>query len=161
MPRVRTGKPNGRPRGSSYYTDEVIEELLNRLSDGESLNVVCRDKHMPAMGTVIKWALEGSGREGFGARYLHARKVGYMVLADQMLEAARNPLPGNRKLLRTSVKEGVVTEVVTMDAVDRSRVYIETLKWQLSKMLPKIYGPTRADADDPDGPPLDDPNPDV
>lgn len=103
----------GRPK---LYTPEVAEEILERLSSGESLRAICRDAHLPAESTVRKWAMVQDS--WFSAQYAHAREIGYACIADELLELSDDK------------------------AVDpaRSRLQVDTRKWLLSKCLPKIFG---------------------
>ena len=91
--------------------------MLDRLSDGENLLQICRDDHMPSESYVRKRALQDTE---FGARYRFAREIGYARMADEILEIADAP--------------------VTNDDMQQRRLRIDTRKWLLSKVLPKIYG---------------------
>jgi hypothetical protein len=42
----------GRP---SRFSPELVAEILVRLEEGESLQAICRDDHMPAVSTVYDW----------------------------------------------------------------------------------------------------------
>lgn len=44
--------PHGRP---SKYTPEVADEIISRLSLGETLTRICRDAHLPDRITVWRW----------------------------------------------------------------------------------------------------------
>lgn len=104
----------GRP---SIFTQELADEICRRLADGETLRAICRDDAMPARSTVIAWALD-KDRKSFSDQYARAREMGYLDMAEELLEIADD-------------KAG--------DAA-RDRLRVDTRKWMLSKALPKIYG---------------------
>ena len=58
----------------THYTAEIAQRLLDELAAGRPLDAVCRDDGMPPRSTVRQWVADD--REGFGARYLEARKRG-------------------------------------------------------------------------------------
>jgi hypothetical protein len=76
---------------------------------------------MPSPATVLSW-LEEEDKRGFAEQYAHARAKSYKSLADQILEDAQ----GNGDDSAVSVA--------------RDRLIVDTKKWLLSKVLPKIYG---------------------
>ena len=106
-------KSPGRP---SLYSTEVAVSILHRLAAGETLKAICRDKDLPAESTVRLWAIED--RAGFSARYAKARMVGYLGLADEVVE---------------------ISDAKWEDPACR-RVRVDTRKWMLAKMLPKVFG---------------------
>lgn len=103
-------------RGTTKYTEAVAEEICRRLADGESLNAICKDEKMPAESTVRSWAIDPD--HPIAAKYARAREVGYEKMADELLEIADNLEGGD----------------------NRDRLRVETRKWLLSKVLPKVYG---------------------
>ena len=88
---------------------------------------------MPDESTVREWAIKDVG--GFYPQYAHARDIGLDAMADRLLEVAETPVEA------TKTKEGPLgIEVTTGDAVDRSRLHVDTLKWYLCQLAPKKYG---------------------
>lgn len=120
----------GRP---SLYTKEIALEICTRLADGESLNAICKDEHLPSNATVRSWALDNV--EGFSAHYTRARELGYSLLAEEMMAIADTPVIGSKT---TSKATGI--ETTEGDMIEHRRLQVDTRKWMLSKMLPKIYG---------------------
>jgi hypothetical protein len=98
------------------FTQELADEICERLATGESLRSICRDEHMPTETAVRKWALED--REGFGSQYTHARDLGLDAMADQVLSIADNK---------------------DVDPAHK-RIQFDARRWYLSKMAPKRYG---------------------
>jgi hypothetical protein len=128
-PQTGAGNPAGRP---SDYTAELAAMICERLTDGESQRSICRDEGMPAERTVRRWALEN---EEFSPQYARAREIGYLCMADEMLEIADTTQEGVKILEKTSGKE-----TVTGDMIEHRRLQVDTRKWMLARMLPKIFG---------------------
>lgn len=125
---MTTEKGRGRP---SSYTQEKADAICQRLADGETLRQVCRDEDMPAESTVRGWALDDVN--GFCAQYTRAREIGYMSMADELLDISDD---GENDYMAN--KDGV--KEYNGDHLNRSRLRVDTRKWLLSKALPKVYG---------------------
>lgn len=123
--------PKGRP---TLYTQKLADTICERLAKGMSLREVCRDESMPPESTVRTWALKN--HEGFFAQYDEARKIGYQAMADELLEIADN---GSNDWMERNGKDDADT-VLNGEHIQRSRLRVDTRKWMLSKVLPKIYG---------------------
>jgi hypothetical protein len=124
-------------RGRQWtYRPEIADEIIARLSEGESLQEICRDAHMPPQSTVKMWVLdrpppgaEANPRTGalsFADRYARARAMGYETLADQVILISDEPI----------LFEGAPDNAM----VQHARLRAESRKWMLSKMLPKQFG---------------------
>lgn len=113
------------------YSEEIAAAICERLADGETLKAICRDPGMPDDRAVRHWALEDL--HSFGKRYSRAREIGYLKMADEILDLADD------KAGDAYVEAGG-TRRPDHAAVQRSRLQIDTRKWVLAKCLPKIYG---------------------
>jgi hypothetical protein len=91
---------------------------------------------MPAESTVRGWALDD--REGFSAQYTRARELGYLAMADELLEVADDGK--NDWMERRGDGDENPSWVLNGEHVQRSRLRVDTRKWMLSKALPKIFG---------------------
>src|SRR5580692_5216704 len=76
-------------------------------------------------------------REGFSNRYARARDLQAQGIADELLEIADDGR--NDWTQRTGNDERGGWEL-NGEHIQRSRVRIDTGKWLLCKMLPKVYG---------------------
>jgi len=111
-----------------------------------SLRKVCKADDMPPESTVRLWVADDV--DGFAARYARARNVGLDALADEYIEVCATPVKARKiKTVHAQLgpgeepeSDGVEIEVTTGDAVDRSRLHADGLKWYLSKCAPKRYG---------------------
>lgn len=127
-------KPNAKRGRPTKYTKAIASRILLRLSMGESLRSVCRDKDMPDESTVRDWAI--CDRDGFSPQYAKARDCGLDAMADELLEIAddasndwmENHNPDNPGW------------VANQEHIARSRLRLDTRKWLMSKMAPKRYG---------------------
>lgn len=137
---MRMGK--GMRPGSIEYDPVVGNEILERLADGDSLASICRGEGMPDERSVRRWA---RNHGDFGDQYAVARRLGYEKRADELLEIADD---SSADWIETENGHRVIDNV----HVNRARLMIDTRKWLLSKMLPKVYGDHLTVAGDPDQP---------
>jgi hypothetical protein len=125
-------------KGSIPYDAAVGREILQRLETGETLIGILDDPdpRLPGTGTFYRWLESDAGvADGFRERYAQARETHYRVMGEQIIALA------DRTRLGAKIKtEGGEVEVVTQDMVDRAKLQIETRKWVLARLLPKVYG---------------------
>jgi hypothetical protein len=119
------------PANSYIYTEAIADEICSRLARGGSLKSICRSDGMPDIATVLKWALDTT--HDFSQRYARAREVGYRVLAEELLE-----ISDDSKGDLAQGEDG--RKAVDHEHIARARLRVDTRKWMLSKMLPKLYG---------------------
>jgi hypothetical protein len=122
-------KPLGRP---STFTQEIADEICERMADGESLRTICSSNHMPRRSTVFRWL---AADEAFRDQYAHACELRTDELFDQMLEIADTPQVGTK-----SVSKATGIEITEADMIEHRRLQVEARKWALGKMAPKKYG---------------------
>jgi hypothetical protein len=123
----------GRP---STFTQAIADEICERISGGETLNQICRDEHMPARGTVVKWT-QSHEHATFGLAYARARIAQLEFWADQVIDCADD---SSRDYIDRVGKDGAVTRVFDAENVNRSRLRIDARRWLLSKLSPGKYG---------------------
>lgn len=117
------------------YTRDVADVICDRLADGMTLREICRGDGMPPESTVRMWATDD--RDGFAARYARARELGYQAMADELMEIADD---GTNDWMKRQMQDGSTGDVENHEALARSRLRVDTRKWMLSKVLPKVYG---------------------
>jgi hypothetical protein len=89
--------------------------ILQRLEDGLSLRKACVEADVIRPAAVLDIARSDPV---FGEQYARAREAGYQARADRLTDDSWNmSIPADHK-----------------------RIIIDTQKWELSKMLPKVYG---------------------
>ena len=117
---MATGRPTA-------YSEEIAQRIIMRMADGESLRSICASDDMPARSTVMLWA--ATDREGFSDRYAKACEARAHYWADELLDIADDSQNDYME------REGVPT--LNGEALQRSRLRVDTRKWLLSKMLPR------------------------
>lgn len=124
----------GRP---ALHTPELAKKILERLADGESLRSICMDEDMPGRTTVVKWVTDNT--EEFATQYAHAKSIGLDVMAEDTLVIADTPEEGVKQTDKLG-KAGPYTEVSRGDMTEHRKLRVETRKWYLGKLAPKLYG---------------------
>lgn len=117
-------KKIGRP---TDYTPEIAREISDQMVDGHTLRAVCQRDDMPDEGTVYRWI---SRHTEFREIYAHARELQAMRWAEEVLTISDN---------------------ATLDPQDR-RIRVDSRKWLLSKVLPRVYGDKLTVGGDPKAP---------
>jgi hypothetical protein len=129
----------------SKFPDEVWELVLERLAQGKSLRSACKGEGMPRHHTVL---FRATHDHEFAERYADARRVGYLILADEILDISDD---GTNDY--TEDERG--RKVVDKDHIIRSRLRVDSRKWLVGKCMPKIFGDrVSLEASGPDGAPL-------
>lgn len=117
----------------SKYTPEIVDEICERLSDGEPLRQICRDKHMPSWRAVYDWL---KLYPDFAAAIARARELGYDAIAEDALRIADTPITAEE--VTEGGKYGLT--VKRGDAVDHRKLQIWTRLQLLAKWSPEKYG---------------------
>src|SRR5271170_71819 len=112
------------------FSKELGEAICSAIAAGHSLRTIHKSNPdlFPAPSTICLWVIRNE--EGFAEQYATARKIQAELLADELFSIADD-------------KSGDVTgelEMPNPTAVLRDRLRVDTRKWYLSKVLPKIYG---------------------
>lgn len=113
------------------YRQEIADEICKRMAHGESLRSICRDPKMPPDATVRGWVLDDWN--GFAAQYTRARMLQAERWAEEVLEIADD---SSRDVAENDHGDNVTNH----ENIQRSRLRVDSRKWLLSKVLPKIYG---------------------
>ena len=127
---IRTYKKNSKRPNARQYDREAITELVcSELALGKSLrSILDADDKLPSASTFLDWI----GADSFLAeQYAHARQLAYELLADEIVAIADE---------NYTTDEHGVRERLSSEAIQRNRLRVDTRKWMLSKMLPKVYG---------------------
>lgn len=107
----RTGRP-------TIYSDDLADDICQRIAEGATLVKICDDASMPSYRAVLNWR---SHIPAFKVKYDAAREDAADMLADEL------------KQIALDVKEGRLDP-------QAGRVVIDTFKWMASKLKPKSYG---------------------
>jgi len=113
------------------FTQELADEICAQLESGLSLNAICKREDMPTEAAVRAWARDDY--QGFASKYARAREIGYLRLADEIIEISD-------EATQDTYIDSYGNERTNQEVVARSRLRVDSRKWLLSKMLPKVYG---------------------
>lgn len=113
----------------SLYTQEKAAKIIEQLSDGVPLRVICRQDGMPAWRTIYDWIARDADLSAAIAR---ARDLGYDAIAEECLDIA-DDVSGDY----TETDKGMEYNA---EHVQRSKLRIETRLKLLAKWNPKKYG---------------------
>ena len=116
---TKSRKP-GRP---SDYSTELALEICAELVEGTSLATICRRADRPHRGTVMRWL---SKYQEFRDLYARGKEISAEISYEKIVDAERRiQLPKDHA-----------------DYLDphTARVLIDSIKWRLSKLQPKVYG---------------------
>lgn len=120
------------------YTDAIAEEVLQGIAEGQTLLRICQREGMPDRTAILNWVREDREgrapkyRQGFAARYDSAVQLRCEVWAEEVIDVADD---GSNDWMEREGKTQVNGE-----AIARSRLRVDTRKFMLSKLLPRIYG---------------------
>lgn len=137
---IPRGAPLGRPLS---FTPSIGEEICSRIATGESLRSICRCANMPAQSTVFLWLLRGSTGDtpelaAFSDQYARAREWQADSHADEIQDIADD---GRNDFMEVHGSEGELKGyLVNGEAIQRSKLRVDTRKWIASKLKPKKYG---------------------
>lgn len=112
------------------YDQKIADAVCDLLQDGKSLREACRQLDL-APPTILLWT---KNNKDFAEQYTRARDIGYRLLADEILEIS------DEVTLEAKYDGEDVRLDLSAGSVARNRLRVDTRKWLLSKMLPKIYG---------------------
>lgn len=130
--------------------EAIFADLCTLLEQGMSLTEACtRVVDAPTPAAVLKWV--DVDPEGYGNRYALARETGYRLLGDEISRISaethaivyvqKRDAAGN--LMHDADGEPLLEKALaplSADVMAHKRLMVDTLKWKLAKMLPKIYG---------------------
>lgn len=126
----------GRP---SKYTPELASDICAGIIEGKSIREICKADDMPDAATVFRWLAAEKG--DFCKQYTRAKEIQAEVMSEELLEIADDAQ--NDYMIRR--QEGGDLDdnhgwVTNGEAIQRSRLRIESRKWLMGKMKPKKYG---------------------
>jgi hypothetical protein len=112
----------GRP--ATRLRREVVKEIIDRVTCGETLRRILPDQgrpaHLPPRAVFLR-AVTADTPAGITVQYAQARQALAMEWAEEVLELSDAP-------------------VATMIELNHARLRVDSRKWLLSKVLPKLYG---------------------
>src|SRR5882757_3001418 len=67
------------------FTDEIFDEICDRMANGHGLRKICEDPEMPSRQTFLRWIERDTGRQ---AKYQSAREALMDWYAEEILDIA-------------------------------------------------------------------------
>ena len=128
VPPKKTPKKNGRP---SKYTNKLADKICQMIAQGQSVRSICAKKDMISMQTFFRWLREN---DKFREQYARACEERSYMHAEDIIEIADNATNDYMEKLEG---DGYI---FNSENVQRSRLRIDTRKWLMSKLNPKVYG---------------------
>jgi hypothetical protein len=106
----------GRP---SIFTEELSQEIIRRIADGESVNAIMSSDDMPESSTFYKWRIEN---EEFSEKCAHAIEQRAINISQEMLAIADETSIG-----------------ADNSELQRARLRIDARDKYLARMAPRKY----------------------
>lgn len=128
-PKSRKGV-GGRPSG---FTQETADRLCEELAMGKSLRTICAAEDMPAVRTVFYWLRT---YPEFLQQYTRAKEEAADAFVDEMLDISDN---ASNDWMEVHDKDNPGYRL-NGEAINRSRLRVDTRKWIAAKLKPKKYG---------------------
>jgi len=107
-----------RPGRPTDYSNLLVSEICEQLSEGKSLRSICKAKKLPSCSTIFLWL---SKYPEFSEQYARAREAQADYLVDEIIGIADEP-------------------VLSSEQVARNRLRVDARKWMAAKLRPKKYG---------------------
>lgn len=76
-------------------TDEMVDEIIERVSVGETLTAICKDDHLPTIRSLMRWLAKDDKLDD---RMHRARIRGTLIQADEAVDAQRSVINGTAKV---------------------------------------------------------------
>lgn len=115
------------------WTDEIEDEIFERIGKGESLRDICEDDWLPSQRTVYRRLAVD---ETFSQRYVRAREVQADTIFDEILTIADDAR--NDWMERRGQEDA--GWIANGEHIQRARLRIDARKWMAGKLRPKVYG---------------------
>jgi hypothetical protein len=110
------------------FPAEMFDLVLKRIATGESLRQICQSEGLPSRETFFGWIRDNPERR---TQYLEACAMRSLVFVENALDVLEDL--GNEP---------------TSSQVNAARLKIDTIKWKVARLQPKVYGDRNADGDD-------------
>lgn len=120
----------GRP---TKYSDEIADKICNIIStSSRGIHSISKELEL-APSTIFKWLSEISQ---FSDNYARAKLEQAHYMAEEIIKISDND--SNDDIHVDSLSGGY--EIPNKEWIARTRVRVDTRKWLMSKLAPKIYG---------------------
>lgn len=104
------------------YKPEIFDKICARVSEGESLNKICKSKDFPTKITFYRWLREN---EDLCNQYAIAKQDRADTYSDELVDIA---------------DELAEKGLLSSETINAAKVRIDARKWIASKLHPRNYG---------------------
>lgn len=122
--------PDAKPQKGMDFTDDIFDEICDRMTNGKGLREICNDPDMPTRQTFLRWVEKDTGRQ---ARYQQAREALMDWYSEEILAIAWDDS-------KDTIKGKDGEPKCNHEWINRSRLKVDTLKFLMAKLHPKRYG---------------------
>lgn len=130
VPMIHHGvvSPYGGVGQPSKMTPSCVEEIIERVSNGEIITKICKDPHMPSANAVWRWIRT---KPDFSALYYAAKKFATDVMAEEILAIADD---GSQDSIVTTDRHGNERVEMNNEFVKRSEIRIKARQWLMERI---------------------------
>lgn len=122
----------GRP---TSYTQELADKICEELATGYSLRTVTKDLKLPSMETVFRWIRT---HPEFREQYIRAKQEAADAMAEELLDISDD---GTNDFMEDDYHKGRTPGyTINGENIQRSKLRVDTRKWLMAKMKPRVYG---------------------
>jgi len=144
---VLVRKPGSR---QSFYSEEIADEIIDRISNGETLTWICKCERngrvrergeFPAFDTIMDWADPKDVRykREFGLRFASARLRQQQYWMEEAIDIANSPEVGYEEVLEDSARLGVSLKRIRKDMISHRALKIETRMKVAARINPQLW----------------------
>jgi hypothetical protein len=121
----------GRP---TIYNKEVGNKVCELISEGKTLREIGATEGLPSLAVISAWNVSANELyKPFQEQYARAMQTRAIRWAEELLEIAD-------ETSKDKMVDEYGNEKPNSEYINRSRLRVDTRKWLLSKVLPKVYG---------------------
>lgn len=118
----------------AYDKEIVFPMILSEIEEGNSLRSILVRDEMPSRYTFFEWLKDDKDKAN---QYARACEFRADIIFEDILTIADDSA---NDFTLTDIGDGIQVEKFNAEAVQRSRLRVDSRKWVLSKMNPKKYG---------------------
>jgi len=121
-----------------YDRVKILDEIFRRIEDGESNRKICSGSDgMPSYDLFKKWMRENPD---LITQYAHSKQLSAEAFEEKAIATAEDDTD-DIIFVECETKDGITSKrVINHEAINRSRLKVDTYKWVASKRDPKKYG---------------------
>lgn len=140
-------KRHGRP---TKYTPAIGKAICKMMAMGMSVRKIGRRPLMPSAPTIIGWSIDPE--HPFSEQFARASAVKFTLMAEDLIDIADD---GSNDWMEREAKDGSIAIVLNREALERSRLRLDT-RWKiLAQALPKFVDRIRVEHTGAEGGPIE------